>query len=273
MLPQPYINWSYSPVDPLQSRQNIYTVPLPFAGPIDQVSNKICIEFASTNASLDSQLRCATLLRQSIRSLRMNYVNYARLRVPRLQIYDVYDQGTDFQQDGYVFMMTYVYDDDSMMNHTKFSHSNPDWNDEIMHDTNATTAQAVPNCPARTTEIQHQSGNDQDDNVERIVPAHAAISTLPPSPAGRLIRPHVCIFGEFSSHLATLMFLMRYHVHWIFPSTEEEEEFELGALHHLTDRWMNEIGVQFTFASVTGKLSSSCHTHLSPHSLVLQHTL
>ena len=231
---QPYINWSYTPVDPLKSRQQTHTVPLPFAGPIDQVSNKICSEFASTNVSFDSQLRCTTLLSQSIRSLRIRYVSTARLQIPRLQCYDYYDKCTDFQQDGYVFMMTYVYDDDSMMNNTSFALSKPVWNENMMHDINASSTHADhPNCPVETTKMHPQSGHD---NVEYVVQANASVFT--PQPSLMLIRPHVCIFGSFSLHLATLVYLMQYNVHWIFPSREEEEEFELG--------------LEFTFTSVTG---------------------
>ena len=240
LLTAPCISWNYSPIDPRITKQIKRTVPLRYAGPIDQVSNNICRKLAAS-ASIDSQLRCTSLLSQSIRSLRMRYVKDSFLWIPRLQIYEHYDRHIDFQQDGYVFMMTYVYDDDSMMHRATFTQSHLDWIGAVMHDNTTATADVIPNCPLETTEIPHQSSHDNEESVVQV-----------PSPSLLLIRPHVCIFGPFSSHLATLTYLMRYHVHWIFPSIEDEEEFRPGALQNLTDKWMNEMGLQFTFASITG---------------------
>ena len=101
----PWLNWTHTRIlgDPFFPTRNVTTLPLFFGGPMDQVTNYVCREISSSNeASTSAQSRCMTLLSQSIRSQRIGATTADA---------DLYE----FRRDGLILMLTYVYDDDSMV--------------------------------------------------------------------------------------------------------------------------------------------------------------
>ena len=194
----PWLNWTHTRIlgDPFFPTRNVTTLPLFFGGPMDQVTKYVCREISSSNdTSKSSQSRCMTLLSQSIRSLRIGATAADA---------DLYE----FRRDGLILMLTYVYDDDSMV-YKSNSASNVEYY-----------------CPV---EIQQQK-HEEVCNTTR-----------------QRHRPQICVFGEFSLQIAALAYLMRFNLHWVFASEDDEILSTPETFDTLLSIWQKD-GLQLTYA-------------------------
>ena len=197
----PWLNWTHTSLlgDPFHPTRNITTLPLFFGGPMDQVTKHVCREISSSNVtSTSSSSRCMTLLSQSMRSLRIKATTADA---------DLYD----FRRDGLILMLTYVYDDDSM----------------VYNNNNKSMSHVDYCCPV---DMQHQ---EEMCNTTQ-----------------QRYRPQICVFGEFSLQITALAYLMRFNLHWVFASGNDEMLTTPEAFDTLLSTWKKE-GLHLTYATAT----------------------